>query len=147
MSRSRYPHEPDTVMARALREAGPARSDVRTRRDHRKAGVHPSPRPAGAAACRQAPLTATGSGNRPQLDLHGFTQDQAHEALKAFIGECRRGRCHEVLVITGKGSGTLKRLVPLWLEARPFEACVADACIAEPWDGGDGALRVRLHPG
>lgn len=147
MSRSDYPHEIDTVMADAFRKAGLARFSVQTRRDHRKARTHPSPRPAGVSTYWRASLIATGSGNRPQLDLHGYTEDRAYEWLKAFIGACHRERFHEVLVITGKGSGKLKRLVPLWLEARPFEAFVVSARVADPWDGGDGALYVRLHTG
>ena len=147
MSRSDYPHEIDTVMAHALRKAGLARSDVRTRRDHRKARTHPSPRPAGVSTYSRASLIATGSGNRPELDLHGRTENQAYEKLKAFIGACHRERFHEVLVITGKGSGKLKRQVPRWLEARPFEAFIASTSVAEPWDGGDGALYVRLRTG
>ena len=39
-----------------------------------------------------------------RLDLHGRTQDQAHDALISFIQESRMARRRCVLVITGKGS-------------------------------------------
>ena len=79
------------------------------------------------------------------LDLHGCSEDRAYDKLENFIRECARKGYHKVLVITGKGTGKLKRLVPLWLEVRPFEEFVADVCVADPWDGGDGALYVCLR--
>ena len=79
------------------------------------------------------------------LDLHGCNVDQAYDKLENFIRECARKGYRNVLVITGKGTGKLKRLVPLWLEVTPFKEFVADARVADPWDGGDGALYVRLR--
>ena len=147
MSRSDYSHEFDTVMADAFSRAGLDLSNVQTPQDHLKARTHPLPRPAGVSTCWRAPMAASGSENRPHLDLHGCSEDQAYVTLKAFIATCHRGGCREVLVITGKGSGKLKRLVPLWLEVEPFKEVVANACVADPWDGGDGALYVRLQKG
>ena len=56
-----------------------------------------------------------------RLDLHGRTQEQAHDALRDFIQESRMARRRCVLVITGKGSvasgrgGVLRQMVPRWL--------------------------------
>ncbi|MDE0202848.1 MAG: Smr/MutS family protein, partial [Rhodospirillaceae bacterium] len=56
-----------------------------------------------------------------RLDLHGRTQDQAHDSLRDFIQESRMARRRCVLVITGKGSvasgkgGVLRQMVPRWL--------------------------------
>ena len=82
---------------------------------------------------------------RHKLDLHGRNQDQAYEMLKKFIRKCHGGGVRYVLVITGKGAGILKRRVPLWLEVAPFKEFVAETRVAEPWNGGEGALYVRLR--
>ena len=82
---------------------------------------------------------------RDKLDLHGRNQDQAYEMLKKFIRKRHSDRVRDVLVITGKGSGTLKRCVPLWLGVATFEEFVAETRVAEPWNGGEGALYVRLR--
>jgi DNA-nicking Smr family endonuclease len=89
-----------------------------------------------------------------RLDLHGFTQAQAHGALLRFL---RRAQAHGVriaLVVTGKGTtkggealerGVLKRQVPLWLslpEFRPLVIGYEDAHVAH---GGGGAIYVRLR--
>ena len=85
------------------------------------------------------------SGKVPALDLHGCNQDQAYERLEEFIRKRHGDRCRVVRVITGKGSGTLKRLVPQWLEVAPFKEFVAETRVAEPWNGGEGALSVCLR--
>ena len=84
-------------------------------------------------------------GKVPELDLHGRNEDQAYGMLEEFIRGRHGDGYREVLVITGKGSGKLKRLVPLWLEARPFKEFVGSTCVAKPWHGGEGALYVSLR--
>lgn len=83
----------------------------------------------------------------PELDLHGCNQIQAYERLEAFIRARHLEGHRKVLVITGKGSGTLKRLVPFWLETGPFKELVDSVRHADPCDGGDGALYVYLREG
>ena len=83
-----------------------------------------------------------------RIDLHGLTLDLAHKALAGFLMQAR-GRGHRmVLVITGKGSGkggALKRLVPMWLSAPPFDAMIAGLAAAQPQHGGEGALYLYLR--
>jgi DNA-nicking Smr family endonuclease len=89
-----------------------------------------------------------------RLDLHGFTQAQAHAALLRFLRRAQADGVRTALVVTGKGTtkgaeahepGVLKRQVPLWLslpEFRPLVIGYEDAHVAH---GGGGALYVRLR--
>ena len=81
-----------------------------------------------------------------KLDLHGCNQDRAYRVLEQFVRERHGDGYREVLIITGKGSGKLKRLVPFWLEVAPFKEFVAGTCVADPWNGGPGACYVHLKP-
>ena len=85
------------------------------------------------------------------IDLHGFTQHEAHAALLRFLRNAIERDARLVLVITGKGRGgeigVLRRQVPQWLGLPEFRALVVgfeDAAIAH---GGEGALYVRLKRG
>jgi len=84
-----------------------------------------------------------------RLDLHGYTQDEAHGALLRFLRMANARDARLVLVITGKGRGgepgVLRRQVPYWLALPEFRALVIgfeDAAIAH---GGEGALYVRVR--
>ncbi len=93
-----------------------------------------------------------------RLDLHGMTQERAHDALVEFLlrAQDRGARC--VLVITGKGSlysgtgpelqrhdrGVLKRAVPRWLNAPPLRPIILAISEAQPRHGGSGALYILL---
>jgi DNA-nicking Smr family endonuclease len=89
-----------------------------------------------------------------RLDLHGFTQAEAHDALLHFLrGRQARG-AKVVLVITGKGArggdasgerGVLKRMVPLWLRLPEFRSFVIGFESAAIGHGGEGALYVSLR--
>lgn len=86
-----------------------------------------------------------------RIDLHGFTQHEAHAALSRFLRNAVERDARLVLVITGKGRGgeigVLRRQVPQWLGLPEFRALVVgfeDAAIAH---GGEGALYVRLKRG
>lgn len=88
-----------------------------------------------------------------RLDLHGFTQHEAHSVLLRFLRNAHARDARLVLVITGKGRGgeigVLRRQVPQWLGLPEFRALVVgfeDAAISH---GGEGALyvRVRRAPG
>ncbi len=85
-----------------------------------------------------------------RLDLHGYTQAQAHDALLRFlhVTQSRGGRV--ALVITGKGGrgegvGALKRAVPMWLTLPEFRNMVIGFDTAAIGHGGEGALYVRLR--
>ena len=90
-----------------------------------------------------------------RIDLHGMTQSEAHLALSHFVRNAQSNGARLVLVVTGKGSrtlrdgererGVLRRQVPLWLalpEFRPFIVGFDEAHVAH---GGEGALYVRLR--
>jgi DNA-nicking Smr family endonuclease len=89
-----------------------------------------------------------------RLDLHGFTQAQAHAELLRFLRRAQADGARMVLVVTGKGTtkggeaherGVLKRQVPLWLsspELRPLVIGYDDAHVGH---GGTGAIYVRLR--
>ena len=81
------------------------------------------------------------------LDLHGFGQAEAHEALRRFIGSSQAQGRRCVLVITGKGHagkpGVLRAWVPEWL-AEMAEAVLKSAP-AKPNHGGQGAFYILLR--
>ena len=85
-----------------------------------------------------------------RLDLHGRTQEQAHDALRDFIQESRMARRRCVLVITGKGSvasgqgGVLRQMVPRWLNEPALRRHIVAITNAPESSGGAGALYVLL---
>jgi DNA-nicking Smr family endonuclease len=88
---------------------------------------------------------------RPEarLDLHGFTQVEAHAALASFIRGSRAAGRRCVLVVTGKGSvasgGVLRREVPRWLDEPELRGGILGVAAAQARDGGGGALYVLLR--
>ena len=85
-----------------------------------------------------------------RLDLHGFTQAEAHGALLHFLQKAQARGAKTVIVITGKGGrgggeGVLKRQVPLWLALPEFRLLVIGFEDAHRVHGGEGALYVRLR--
>lgn len=121
------------------------------------APVMPVPSPAKPAAPALEPLTRrmkqrVAKGRHEidaRLDLHGFTQDEAHAVLLRFLRAAQGRGARLVLVITGKGrggeTGVLKRSVPHWLRTPEFAHMIIgfeDAAISH---GGEGALYVRVR--
>jgi DNA-nicking Smr family endonuclease len=91
-----------------------------------------------------------------RLDLHGYTQTEAHAALLRFLRRAQAADAKIVLVVTGKGSarsedgaggerGVLKRMVPMWLSLPEFRFAVVGFEEAHIGHGGEGALYVRLR--
>jgi DNA-nicking Smr family endonuclease len=87
-----------------------------------------------------------------RIDLHGRTQNDAHQALLQFLRRAQADGAKTVLVITGKGSGdatrergVLRRQVPLWLSLAEFRILVLGIEDAHVSHGGEGALYVRLR--
>jgi DNA-nicking Smr family endonuclease len=126
----------------------------------RPAPVAPTPTPKPAGVPPLAPLgrklkkrVARGShAIDGRLDLHGFTQAQAHDALLHFLRTRQARGARLVLVITGKGMrgdtsarGVLKRMVPMWLGMGEFRSYVTGFESAAVGHGGDGALYVTLR--
>lgn len=87
---------------------------------------------------------------RPQaiLDLHGSTEDQAHERLDRFVATCVEHDIRCVCIVHGKGIGS-RHGTPVLKSAVRLHLCRLQAVqawvqCAEP-DGGAGAVTVLLH--
>ncbi|MFK7839271.1 MAG: Smr/MutS family protein [Bdellovibrionales bacterium] len=93
-----------------------------------------------------------------RLDLHGYNQGQAREALIRFILSAHQSGKRCVLVVTGKGNsgrkgqdwldkkpGVLKQNVPIWLRESELSGIVLQVVPAKGKHGGDGALYVYLR--
>lgn len=84
-----------------------------------------------------------------RLDLHGFTQSEAHSVLLRFLRTARERDARLILVITGKGRGgemgVLRRQVPHWLGLPEFRDLVVGFEDAAITHGGEGALYVRVR--
>lgn len=82
------------------------------------------------------------------LDLHGRTQGEAHDALGRFLAAAQTAGCRCVLVVTGKGmesGGTLRHMVPRWLNEGASRERIVAFCPAQARHGGTGALYVLLR--
>jgi DNA-nicking Smr family endonuclease len=82
------------------------------------------------------------------LDLHGRTQDEAHRALARFLAAAQAAGCRCVLVVTGKGlgsGGTLRHMVPRWLNEGANRELIVAFTPAQARHGGSGALYVLLR--
>jgi len=93
---------------------------------------------------RKGKLTIEG-----KIDLHGRTQQDAHDDLLAFLRRAYAAGKRNVLVVTGKGMttskvGILRQAVPRWLNEPAFRSLVLAFDYAEPQHGGEGALYVLL---
>jgi len=83
-----------------------------------------------------------------EIDLHGYTRDEARAALAHFLAHSLQQGRRCVRVIHGKGLGSpgrisiLKQLSRGWLAQR--EEILA-FCQAGPHDGGSGALLVLMR--
>lgn len=93
-----------------------------------------------------------------RLDLHGMTQEAAKARLMAFLARAQAGGLKTVLVITGKGGGSvvpldfaepergiLRRMVPVWLAMPAARALVVGYSEATISHGGSGALYVTIR--
>jgi DNA-nicking Smr family endonuclease len=82
------------------------------------------------------------------LDLHGRTQDDAHRALSSFLASAQAAGRRCVLVVTGKGlesGGTLRHMVPRWLNEGANRERIVAFCPAQARHGGTGALYILLR--
>jgi DNA-nicking Smr family endonuclease len=84
-----------------------------------------------------------------KIDLHGRTQQDAHDDMLAFLKRAHAAGKRNVLVVTGKGmttskTGILRQAVPRWLNEPAFRSLVLAFDYAEPQHGGEGALYVLL---
>ena len=83
-----------------------------------------------------------------RIDLHGMTQEAAHNTLVGFISQSYQQGKRCVLVITGKGRlsapGKIKQNLSSWLYDYPLSGMVLRHVTAQPADGGAGAFYVYL---
>ncbi len=75
------------------------------------------------------------------LDLHTFLPSEVRDLLSDYIQECLDRGIHELRVIHGKGTGSLRRTVLAILESHPD---VARFRAADETAGGWGATLVTL---
>lgn len=98
-----------------------------------------------------------------RIDLHGMTQNQAHEALQTYIVRAQASGWKTILVITGKGAqrtdhersiyldmgrespGVLRRKVPQWLSEPEMRKFIIGYEESAPNHGGSGALYVQIR--
>ena len=86
-----------------------------------------------------------------RIDLHGLTQEDAYQALSAFLAGSQEAGRRCVLVITGKGLrpdgsvGVIRAALPHWLNQPHNRPRVLAFAGAAPRDGGEGALYVLLR--
>jgi len=86
-------------------------------------------------------------GIQDNLDLHGFTRDEARLELSVFLDACAQKKFRCIRVIHGKGLSSknrepvLKIRIGNWLMQR---AEVLAFCQAKPEDGGGGAILILL---
>lgn len=136
------PREEVEALAAAPAPAHPPLSD---RADTAAEGEHLRP---GAPGRLLADLRRGRIPVETEIDLHGYTRDEARDFLSTALARCgRRGqRC--LRVIHGKGLSSpggeslLKNLTRNWLAQHPE---VLAFCEAKPADGGSGALLVLLR--
>jgi DNA-nicking Smr family endonuclease len=82
------------------------------------------------------------------IDLHGLTQEQAHERLGRVLAEAQQSGLRCLLVVTGKGlahGGVLRHMVPRWLNEGPNRERVLAFAPAQPKHGGAGALYLLIR--
>ncbi|RCL03634.1 MAG: Small MutS-related domain-containing protein [Candidatus Tokpelaia sp. JSC161] len=80
-----------------------------------------------------------------RIDLHGLIQEEAHSVLLHFLDVASYSGLRYALVITGKGKGILRRVVPLWLRTYKFRCYINAFKVADRRHGGTGALYIKLR--
>jgi len=76
-----------------------------------------------------------------ELDLHTFRPQDIPSLLESYLSECSRTGHREVRIIHGKGIGTLRETVHVWLRRSPR---VAGFRLGDERTGGWGATLVTL---
>ena len=148
---------PTTAEPKTEEETGPARARARPRPVTPPRRAEPALEHGRAAGVDRRRAERLRRGRLPveaRLDLHGYTQGQAHSALDHFLGETQARGLRCVLVITGKGTttesatgagGVLRAQLPRWLNEPANRARVLAFDYAQPKHGGLGAIYVLLR--
>mgnify|MGYP000114957331 CR=1 FL=1 len=77
------------------------------------------------------------------IDIHGLTQDEAYPLLERFLDRSHLAGWHEVYVIHGLGTGTLRRMVQDLMKKHPL---VKSFRSGDYFEGGGGVTVATLHP-
>lgn len=77
-----------------------------------------------------------------ELDLHTFRPADLGELIPAYLGECAARGIHEVRIVHGKGTGTLRTTVHALLQRSPL---VASFRLGDEHTGSWGATLVTLR--
>jgi DNA-nicking Smr family endonuclease len=83
------------------------------------------------------PLPITG-----ELDLHTFRPGDIGELIPAWLAECAAHGLHDVRIVHGKGSGTLRTTVHALLRRSPL---VRSFRLGDEHSGSWGATLVTLR--
>jgi DNA-nicking Smr family endonuclease len=83
------------------------------------------------------PLPITG-----ELDLHTFRPADIGELIPAWLAECQAHGLHEVRIVHGKGTGTLRTTTHAILRRSPL---VASFRLGDEHSGSWGATLVTLR--
>ena len=90
------------------------------------------------------------------LDLHGYTEDKAYDAVRRFVTESYLAGKRCVMIITGKGlyhrdedvfqpKGVLRERVPQWLNQDNLKQLILTYIHPSAKMGGEGALCLLLR--
>ena len=92
-----------------------------------------------------------------ELDLHGYTEDKAYDAVFKFIQKSYQHGKRCIIIITGKGyhahsddsifsnRAILKNAVPNWLNSDSLKPFILTFTHPKPNLGGTGALYILLR--
>lgn len=78
-----------------------------------------------------------------ELDLHHFRPNEITRLLDDYFAACRQRGIHRVRVVHGKGTGTLRRTVHVYLQR---SRDVVSFSQGDESSGGWGATFVTLRP-
>lgn len=155
---SQQPVEPAAESPAAekyVADPGSAKKTATAMRDPKRAPLPPPPLPLHGLEQRHRRQLVRGvKAIDARIDLHGLTQDQAHDRLRVFLHQAQARGHKVILVITGKGGngggfmnerGVLRRVVPQWLAMPDMRSIVLGYEEAHVSHGGGGALYVRIR--
>jgi dsDNA-specific endonuclease/ATPase MutS2 len=94
----------------------------------------------GESTADDAPVAIPITG---ELDLHTFRPADLGELIPAYLAECAARRMKSLLIIHGKGTGTLRTTVHGLLQRSPL---VASFRLGDETSGSWGATLVTLRP-
>lgn len=80
----------------------------------------------------------------PELDLRGLMSAEAIEELDKYLDDALLAGLHDVRIIHGKGTGSLRRAVAEYLSSHPG---IANFRLGVHGEGGDGVTIATLADG